>query len=389
MRRPEIVIATAVLLITGAVNLQVPLYRTYAEAAGFGTGLTAVVFAAYVAGLLPTLILFGGISDRLGRKPILLAGLCTALLATTVVIVRPTMQVLLLARLLHGIGVGLSVGTATAYLAELLPNGPTRAARYVAVTTSLGFGGGALLTSIALVYHRSLVPASYWLVLGLTGGCLVVSLGLPARAPVGGALMRRPTFPPGTRISGAAIALAWAVTGLVIAVVPTQLSQFGLAAWAGPALFLVNGTGVAVQPFVQRMVAHRALHVGFVCLPLGYGVLLLGAWLGVLSLVLVGAAIAGAACYGFTYLGGLAEVTQRSGPERARAVSGYFLCAYLGFGLPSIAIGFLADAVGVIPALLGFGVVVVVLSTTLAGALRRHPALVRGSNAAQRTSAQK
>src|SRR5207247_1850560 len=80
---------------------------------------------------------------------------------------------------------------------------------------------------------------------------------------------------------------------------------------------------------------------------------------------LAGAATAGAACYGFTYLGGLAAVSRAGGADRARAVSGYFLCAYLGFGLPSIALGFLADRIGVLPALVGFGLLVVVASLAL------------------------
>jgi MFS family permease len=49
-------------------NLQVPLYGTYAKIAGFGSGISAIAFSTYVAGLLPTLILLGGISDRVGRK---------------------------------------------------------------------------------------------------------------------------------------------------------------------------------------------------------------------------------------------------------------------------------------------------------------------------------
>ena len=40
--------------------------------------------------------------------------------------------------------------------------------------------------------------------------------------------------------------------------------------------------------------------------------LLYGAWAGHMSLVLLGAAMAGSACYGFTYLGGLAELSRRT-----------------------------------------------------------------------------
>lgn len=361
------VVAASLFLVTAAVNLEVPLYRTYAEAAGYGNGLTAVVFAAYVAGLLPVLIGFGGISERVGRKPIILLGLLFALLATTLVIIRPTIQTLLITRIFQGVGVGLSMGAGTAYLAELLgTQGPARAASYVALTTSLGFGSGALLTSAALLYENALVPVSYWTILLLTLGCLLLAFGLPKQKVLGGALLRLPYFPAGTVAVGVAIALAWAVTGLVITVVPAQLAQHQLSLWTGPALFLVNGTGALVQPLARRLSARRSQQVGFVLIPLGYTSLVAGAWLGALGLVLAGSAIAGAACYGFTYLGGLAEVTKAGSAQRARAVSGYFLCAYLGFGLPSILIGFIADRVGATNALLGFGMVIVATSWLLA-----------------------
>ena len=369
MRRAEITIAAALFLITGAVNLEVPLYQTYAAAGGFGNGLTALAFAAYVAGLLPVLLFLGGSSDRLGRKPVLLAGLACAALATTAMIVHPSIGVLFIARLLQGIGVGLGVGAGTAYLAERFGGaaGPGRAAALVAVTTSLGFGGGALLTTAALALQatRPLVPLSYPLHLLAALGCFALALSLPALPPQGGALLRPPHYPPGTVPIGLSIAIAWSVTGLVIAIVPAQLARFGLGAWAGLALFLVNGTGALRQPLARRLTATQALRHGYWLLSVGYLLLLAGAWRGVLPLVLLGAATAGSACYGFTYLGGLAAIAETTASDRARAISGYFLCAYLGFGLPSIAIGFLADRIGIIAALAPFSAVVLAANGAL------------------------
>ena len=362
MNLSTFVVAAALFLVTAAVNLEVPLYPTYAQAAGYGTGLTAVVFAFYVAGLLPVLLLFGGISDKVGRKTILLLGLLVAFGATLLVTLVPTIQALLLARVLQGIGVGLSVGTGTAFLAELWgEGGASAAAALTAVTTSLGFGGGALLTSAVLLQGTSTTPASYGIVLGAIAGVMLATLFLPSPKPVGGTIMRLPAFPKGSVTLGFAIATAWAVTGLVISVVPSQLSLQGLAAWSGPALFLVNGTGALMQPWARRLSAERSLLVGFVLLPVGYALLVLGAWWGALSLILLGASVSGAACYGFTYLGGLTAVSVISGDSRARAVSGYLLFAYVGFGAPSVLVGFLAERIGVPVALAVFlGVVIVV-----------------------------
>jgi MFS family permease len=362
------VVAASLFLVTVAVNLEVPLYRTYAQAAGYGNGLTAVVFAAYVAGLLPVLILLGGISDRLGRKPIILLGLVSAILATLLITVRPNIHMLFITRVLQGVGVGLSVGAGTAYLAEILglPHGPSRAAYYTSLTTALGFGSGALLTNAALLYRSSLVPISYWGVLALMLLCIVFMIRLPeSRNRTITPLLRLPHFPNGTVRFGLAIAVAWSVTGLVISMISVELARHQLTVWIGPALFLAIGIGTFFQPLARNLNPDRSVLIGFVLITLGYTFLVIGVWFSMISLILIGSVIAGSACYGFTYLGGLAAVTKAAGEERARAVSGYFLLAYLGFSLPSVLIGFLADLVGVKIALVVFGIIIIAANALL------------------------
>jgi hypothetical protein len=357
----------ALFLVTGAVNLEMPLYHAYAERAGYGNGMTSLMFASYIAGLLPSLLFLGGISDRLGRKPVLLAGLSSALCATGLMVWRPGMHPLFLARVLQGLGVGLSMGAGAAYLAEALrgSGAAQRSAGYVAVATSLGFGGGALATGTLLFFGATLKPVSYPIHAAAAVLCIAAMLAMRPDRPSGdhrgAGWVRLPHFPEGSVPIGLTIALAWAVTGVVISLVPAQLARQGLSAWAGHALFLVNGTGAAVQPWARRMDPRRTLFIGAALLPVGYGSLLYGAWTGSMAFVLAGAALAGAACYGFTYLGGLAELSLRGADHRARSVSGYFVLAYLGFGLPSVGLGFLSDRFGLMPTLSGFGIMLFLL----------------------------
>jgi MFS family permease len=380
-RRHEIWIALAAYITTTAVNLQVPLYPKYAEAADHGIGTLTLVFACYVVGLLPILILLGGISDRIGRRIPILAGLACAFVATALVLMNPTLATLAVARIVQGIGVGLGVAAGTAFLAELLEgaHAPQRAAAYITVATSLGFGSGALLTSICVAiqdlnHHPDGAPFSYYLLLPVI---LVLALAVArvperrARRP--GVWVRPPHFQLETLPQCFAIFLAWAITGMVIAVVPTELARHDMTAWTGVALFCVNGTGVLFQPIARRMEPERALSLGLFLAPLGYVMLALGAWLGSVGLLLTGAAVAGSACYGFTYLGGLASVSAAAHDERARAASGYFLFAYLGFSVPVILSGFVSDHLGILPALSLFGMIAIIWNAGIAYAM----ALVR------------
>ena len=361
-------VALSIFAVTAAVNLQMPLYRTYAQAAGVGNTATTVVFAFYVVGLVPTLMVFGGISDRVGRRASILAGLLASLLATGIMIVSPGLRLLGLSRVLQGVGVGLTLGAASAYLAERRPTGApaSRSATTVTIASSLGFGGGALFTGLLLMAHPTLRPASFWVVAALAIVCAASVARIEEERPRQGALMRLPIVRLPTIVSNLAILVAWAVTGVIISLLPGQLAAHHLSAWAGPALFLVNGTGALVQPLAMRLSARNSLLVGFACLPVGFTVLLAGAATGTLALVLGGASIAGAACYGFTYQGGLAGITEGEPALRARAVAGYFLFAYLGFALPSVALGVLSDRYGLIPALHGFGFVLVATCVALA-----------------------
>jgi predicted MFS family arabinose efflux permease len=357
MKRSVLIVAIAIFLITHAANLQIPLYGTYAKIAGFGSGISAIAFSTYVAGLLPTLILLGGASDRIGRKTIILASLLLACIATFLMIAQPTIYTLLVTRVLQGMGVGLITGTGTAYLSALMPQNAKKVAAYVSLTTALGFSSGALFTNVVLSYQQSLVPLSYWVVFALILGCMGLAVSLPEQPTTSGSLIRLPSFPPGAVWAGLAIALAWSLAGIVGVILPAQLTQYGLPNWAGPMLFIIVIAGVLFQPVARRLEARRSLQIGAVLLVLGYFIFTCGAWLGQLSLVLAGVAIAGTACYGFTYLGGLAEVVKLGGTQAARVTSGYFVCAYLGYGVPVILIGFLSERFSIVNTLVGFGAI--------------------------------
>lgn len=351
--------------ITIAVNIEVPLYTTYARNAGFGSGITALAFALYILGVLPVMFFLGGISDRIGRKITIIGGLVLMILATTLMIVQPTIYSLCIARILQGIGFGLSVPACTAYLAEMVKDGASYAAKGVAIMTSLGFGSGSLLTSFALLSGSSLTPWSYWFVACFLIFCIVLSIGLPEKKGEQGSLLRLPYYPPGSIKAGLAIALAWAVSGSILTIIPSQLAKVDLVAWVGLTLFFLNFFGVISQPFARKIDSKKAILFGYVLIPVGYTLLVVGSGYGILLLVLAGSALAGMACYGFTYLGSLAEVTKAAGNQRARATSGYFFFAYMGFVLPSIVVGFIADQTTTMTALWGFTIVVIVISFLL------------------------
>ena len=355
-------LAFALCLITLAVNLQAPLYITYADLSGQGAAATAVAFSGYVLGVLPVLLALGGLADRVGRRPLIVAALALSMIATVLMLLAPSLQTLGLARLFLGLGTGLASATATAYMGELMGSEQSpRAANWVTASTSLGFGLGAALTSLFLLRGPSLTPGSFHLQLLLAALAVVLVWRLPDPRPAQhNPMLRLPCYPRGSVAYGLAILLAWACVGLVIALLPSILRQHGLSAWSGFSTFCVISCGLLFQPMARRLSSRTATLLGLLILPCSYSVLAWGADSGQLSAVLLGAVAASSACYGFIYLGGLAAVNRLAGSEKTRASAGFFLLAYLGFSLPVIFTGLLSDRLGSRMALLVFGGVLVV-----------------------------
>lgn len=387
-RHAPALLAFALCLITLAVNLQAPLYITYAELSGRGAAATAVAFSGYVLGVLPVLLALGGLADRIGRRPLILAALALSMLATLIMLLSPSLTSLGVARLFLGLGTGLASATATAYMGELMAPGDSgQAATWVTASTSLGFGLGAALTSLFLLAGPTLTPGSFHLQLALAALALLLVSRLPDPRPAQrGAMLRLPCYPTGSLAYGLAILLAWACVGLVIALLPGILRQHGLSAWSGFSTFCVISCGLLFQPLARRMTSVRATLLGLLILPCSYALLAWGADRGNLAGVLLGAFAASSACYGFIYLGGLAAVNQLAGSEKTRASAGFFLLAYLGFSLPVIFTGLLSDHLGARMALMVFGGLLVLGCAAVALALSRSAKALALVDARSRTA---
>jgi MFS family permease len=364
--QPTSVISFALFLITLAVNISMPLFRPYAELAGFNNGQTALVLATYILGMLPCYVFLGGISDRIGRKPVLLFSLFLALASNLTITLFPTVYALIFARFFQGVALALSMGTGTAYISEIVhPNADAsvRAANATSMATAIGFSGGAFMTSIALLIHFSYLPFTYFIAIGITVIGIILAFLLPKLPPIGGNLVRLPYFPEGYFPVNLSIAICWATTGVVIAIIPTQLATFHLTAYAGFCLVLINWTGGFMQPFIRkRFQPKTSLKLGFAIIPFGFGLVIVGSYFGFLPVVLLGTAFIGLAAYGFSYQGGLAIIADLGGSQKARAVSGYMFFGYVGFGIPAVVLGFLADSIGIINSLVVFEVLILLLS---------------------------
>ncbi len=93
---------TLFVLLVGA-TIPTPLYPIYQDLFGFSSGMLTVIFAVYMVTALFSLITFGPLSDRAGRRRVLLPALGVAAMGSAVFIFAQGVGLLLVARVLQGL----------------------------------------------------------------------------------------------------------------------------------------------------------------------------------------------------------------------------------------------------------------------------------------------
>ncbi len=363
-----------------------PLYALYQERDGFPTFLITVLFAAYAVGVMLSLYLAGHLSDRLGRRPLVLAATGLEIVAAAIFVLSPGVAGLLVARLIAGAGIGLLSATATAHLADLhrasRPATPAFAATIAGVANLGGLALGPLVGGLFAAWAPAplVLPYAVFLV-GFVALGLAYAFVPETVTPPADSFSYRPQrvrVPAGARraywAAGLGAFAAFSVTGLFGSVAPAFLARMlgGVDPLvAGTVSFAVFGAGAAAQVVFARLAIRRQLVLGVSAMVAGLGVLGVADLAGSVAGFVLGGVIAGAGV-GLVFRGALVAAGSL-GDARARSeiTSGIFLLAFAGLSVPPLVIGAALLVLPLPPVLLGF--VIVTISLTLwAG-----PAMVR------------
>lgn len=354
-------------------TLPTPLYGLYRQQFGLSELMITVVFATYAAGVIASLVLFGRLSDQIGRRRVLLPGLVLSALSAVCFLTANGVALLLVGRVLSGLSAGIFTGTATATLVDLAPGGRRGRATLVATMANLGaLGTGPLIAGLLSQWVGSPLRVPFWVDLALlvpaaTGVWAMPEPVTAARHPrLRPQALRVPREIRSTFIQSALAAFAgFAVLGLFAAVAPDFLGQvLGVSSRAvvGLVVFGVFAASTAGQVVLRFVPERRATPAGAVALIAGMAILALGLGASSLTLLVLGGAIAGFG-QGLTFRAGLAAVNERApDTQRAAVASSFFAVMYVAISLPVIGEGLLAQAIGLRAAGLTFAALVAALS---------------------------
>ncbi|KAB7832658.1 MFS transporter [Streptomyces mobaraensis] len=344
----------AVAAVGWGANQFAPLLLLYRSELGLSAATVQATFGLYAIGLVPGLLLGGPVSDRYGRRRLMLPALFVSVLASLLLIAGGSQEELLFAgRLVSGVASGAAFSSGTVWIKELSLAGSTREAnpgpRRATITMTTGFAVGPLVAgllaqwapspmTVAYLPHLALALVSIPLVWGAPetcGGSREGSVWRQVRVPA----VREPRFrnvvaPLAPWVFGSAsVALAY-LPGLVKDRVGGNALVFGAVVTA-----LTGFAGILVQPLARRMDDPRRPRLIASSMAIVVAGLLVSAAAAETlqpTLVVLAALVLGAG-YGCCQVCGLLEVQRMAGPKDLAGLTAvYQALSYIGFAAPFV-----------------------------------------------------
>jgi predicted MFS family arabinose efflux permease len=367
---------------SGAPAMVYPLYAQQYDVSEF---VTTALFALYPVTLVASLILWGALSDTMGRRRVLLIGVSIVAVGTVPFVFMDHLVALFAGRGLQGVGVGIAMGAASAALVEHSPrHGTTFASSINTTATASGTAISLLLGGAVVEYAPAPTRLPFAALLTATLGLLcllwfLADTGLSHAKSWRPTPLHLPTVNRGSFWLGVVSISVGFVMGAVILAVGAQIARdlvgaenallaaLPLASWA-----------VAILPAsmqAQRREPHQASLIGGVLAVFGLAAMMLAAGYESLAVFVLATIVSGAS-YGLMFYGGIGLVNEAALREaRAATLSTMYLVAYFAQGTTAVVIGWAASVWGLAAAMAVGLPVIAVLSigvTILTVVNRRH-----------------
>lgn len=347
----------ALFVCSWAGNQFSPLLLMYQDIDGYSAVMVNALLGVYVLGLAPSLLVAGALSDRYGRRPLMVAGVCCAL-ATSVVLALGALGAapLFLGRLLAGVTVGTSMAVGTSWLKELSQAPHDTAAdagsgaRRAALAFALGSGLGAAVAGDLAQWGPWPEVLPYLVHVAVTLPFLFLTRRVEETSRTGGVpgplweQLRVPAAGHRRFLGVVLVSAPWifGAAALAYGYAPVLLQEHtrGYGIVYATLLTVVSlGVSAVVQPLAKRLDSRdsaRGLSVALAVLTASIGLVGVAVHVASLPLGVLAAAVAGAGI-GIALSSGLLEVQRIAGPADLAGLTGvFYAAAYVGFLTPTL-----------------------------------------------------
>jgi predicted MFS family arabinose efflux permease len=355
---------------SAASSAPTPLYPLYQHLFHLSPAMITIIFGSYAFALLAALLTFGGLSDFLGRKPLILLALFLNAGALTIFAFAESGQMLILARIVQGFGTGIAFPT---FGATILDTDRQRAPILNGTSAFLGLTVGSLFGGALVAYAPLPTSLVYLVLLAITAMLIVALAAMPetaSRRP--GALkalrpnISVPVQARSTLIKVTPINVAgWSLGGFYLSLMPaTVTAATGIVSpfigGAVVATLMLSGTA---SVFIFRQgEAQRVLRMVTGTLVIGVITTLAGVHFQLVGLLFIGTAIAGIG-FGANFANILRALLPLASPtERAELFAAFLVESYLAFAIPAILAGLAAPMLGLSQTAYAYGGIILLLA---------------------------
>jgi MFS transporter, DHA1 family, tetracycline resistance protein len=269
----------AVFINIAGFSLILPLLPFYGKVFGASAFQVALLFSAYSLGNIFGELYWGRLSDKVGRKRVMVGTMACAALSYVAFAYAPTFAIAVLVRIVTGFFSG-TMGVAQGFIADITPpEGRAKAMGYFGASFNLGFATGPAIGGLLAVSNAGLAgfrPPIFAAALLAGGAALWAAFVLKDSRPA--AVRAMPKFAEAFRFVGDD-SLLWRLFMIAffgIAAFASMEAVFGLwtehnFAWTtrevGLAFLAIGGAGAFVQllligPLVARFGEARVILIG-------------------------------------------------------------------------------------------------------------------------------
>jgi MFS family permease len=342
-----VLLASIVVSFLAASAAPTPLYPVYAADWGFTPITTTVVFGVYALAVLVALLTVGELSDYVGRRPVVFAGLALQAASMVVFATAGGVGELLLARVVQGLATGAVAGAVGAGLLDLdRARGPL--ANSIAPIT--GTATGALVSGIAVQYLPAPTHLIYLLLIAVFAvqalGMLLVRETVSRKPGALASLKLEVALPQSVRrsllVAAPVLVAVWGLGGFYASLGPALIRDLlgsDSLVWGGLVLGTLAGSGAIAVLALRNLAPRRVMLIGIGSLILGVAITLVAIGAGSAAGFFAGSLVAGVG-FGAGFQGAVRTVVPKvAAHERAGVLSIVYTVSYLALGLPAVLAG--------------------------------------------------
>lgn len=353
-----------------ASSVPAPLYPLYQAEWGFTAFTVTLIFAVYALALLVGLLFFGTMSNRFGRRLVILLALAIQLLAMGLFLLARDSAWLIAARTVQGFATGLAT---TALAAALLDLDQKAGATINSISPMVGMGVGALGSGLL----AQTAPAPLHFVYVLLAAVFLAQTVRTLRSPETSSEFADEAWRPRLRMEVPCEArqtflriapmniAVWALGGFFLSLMPSLIGEIApdqTQILGGGAVAALTLAGAVAVLLFRNQPARTALLAGSAAMIAGPTLILFSLNTSSTTVLMTGAMVSGLG-FGAGFLGAMRSLAAlATTQERAGLLSAFYTESYLSNAVPALIAGFAAQRLGLSETAMMFGATILALA---------------------------